>query len=310
MKLNKPKFWDKEKSFLAYLIWPFSIIILIIIFLKENFVKKVRFKIPIICVGNIYIGGTGKTPTSILIANKLKKHGRRPAIVRKFYKDHLDEYNLIRNYFTDLFVEKKRKTAILKAQNQKFDCIILDDGFQNYEIEKNLSIICFNQKQFIGNGFVIPAGPLRENLNALKRAQIVIINGEKNYDCEKKLYSIKKDLKIFYSHYVPENINKLKNQNLLAFAAIGNPSNFFDLLNKYNLNIKKKIFYPDHYIFSKSEVSDIINDAKNNNYQIITTEKDFFRIKDFDDKEIKYLKVNLKINNEEELINTIKKLYA
>ena len=114
------------------------------------------------------MGGTGKTPTAILIANELIKIGKKPAIIRKFYLDQEDEYELIRKYHKHLLVNYKRSEAILQAENKSYDSVILDDGFQDYTIKKDLNIICFNHNQLIGNGMILPSGPLRESLSSLK----------------------------------------------------------------------------------------------------------------------------------------------
>ena len=143
------------------------------------------FKIPIVCIGNIYIGGTGKTPLSILVSKELSKIGKKPVIIRKFYKEHKDEHSLIKENFSYLILNSNRTRAIQEAQNKNFDTAILDDGFQDYKIKKDLSIICFNSN-FDGNGFIIPAGPLREDLGSIKNAQIIIINGYKDLSFEKK----------------------------------------------------------------------------------------------------------------------------
>ena len=105
--------------------------------------------------------------------------GKRTAILRKFYKSHVDEYNLIKSNFKNLILNKNRINGIFEAVKVGYDCIVLDDGFQDYKIKKSLNIICFNNNQKLGNGFVIPAGPLRENLKSLKDAQIILINGKK-----------------------------------------------------------------------------------------------------------------------------------
>ena len=166
--LNKPEFWNKKKSFISFLLIPFSLLIIFFIFIKKKIINEKTFEIPIICIGNIYIGGTGKTPTSILIAKELQKSGRNPVILRKFYKNHKDEYDLIKNKIKNLIINKNREKGILEAIRMNYDLVILDDGFQDNKIKKNFNIICFNQKQLIGNGRVIPAGPLREKLNSLK----------------------------------------------------------------------------------------------------------------------------------------------
>ena len=187
--------------------------------------------------------------------------------------------------------------------------MILDDGLQDYKIKKNLNIVCFNQNQLIGNGLVIPSGPLRESLNALKDANIILINGKKDNDFEEKLLNINKNLDFFYSFFKPKNIDKFKNKKLLAIAGIGNPENFFKLLNQYDLNVKKKLIFPDHYEFTKTEIKNIIEDAKNKDLQIIMTEKDYFKIKVFNEPEIKYLEISLEIKQKEKLIQKISQLY-
>ncbi len=308
--LIKPKFWDKKTlSFFSILLLPLTVITIIIIFFKKFFFKVKKFKIPIICIGNIYVGGTGKTPTSIFIANELSSLGLKPVILRKFYQNHSDEYKQIKNYFENLIVKKNRTLGIKEAEKRNFKTVILDDGLQDYRIKKNLSIVCFNNSQQIGNGLILPSGPLRESLNSIKNIDLAIINGDTDHDFERKILKINKNIEIYYSNYKPENINEFKNHKLLALVGIANPENFFMLLKKNNLTIEKKMVYPDHYKFSKKEIEDIINEAKQKNLKIIMTEKDFFKINDFGFTEVNYLKVSLEIHNKEKLIERIKRIY-
>ena len=309
MKIIKPNFWSKINIF-SILLYPFSLIFSSIIFLKKYSTRQFKFEIPVICVGNIYLGGTGKTPSSIFIANKLKKIGKNPVIIRKFYKNHFDEYELIRENFRQPILNSKRQQAIFEAQKKNFDSVILDDGFQDYKIKKNLNIICFNQKQKLGNSLVLPAGPLRENLSSLKNAHLVIINGKKDIEFENKLFKYNSNLEIFYSTYIPENISNFKNKKILAVAGIGNPTNFFDLSNNHEIIIEKKMIFPDHYSFSKEEISNIIDVARKNNLQIIMTEKDYYRIKDFNFNEIKFLKLKMKLENEDKFFKRVLNLYV
>ena len=309
MKLNKPKYWDVKNSFFSIFLFPVSLIVLAFISIKKKITKSINFNIPIICIGNIYIGGTGKTPTSIYLTRELFKLGKKPAILRKYYKGHKDEHLLIKTKIKSLILCQNRSDGIREAENLGFDLVILDDGLQDYKIKKNLNIVCFNQNQLIGNGLIIPSGPLRESLNALKDANIILINGEKDNDFEEKLLNINKNLEFFYSFFKPKNIDKFKNKKLLAIAGIGNPENFFKLLNQYNLNIEKKLIFPDHYEFTKAEIKNIIEDAKNKGLQIIMTEKDYFKIKDFNEPEIKYLEVSLEIKQKEKFIKKISQFY-
>ena len=310
MKINKPKFWDQKKiSLISIFLFPLSLVTLLVVFFKKKFLFIKYFRTPIVCVGNIYIGGTGKTPTSILLGKELLNQGLKSVIIRKYYKNHQDEYNQIRSSFKNLIINKNRYDGIKEAEKNDYDIVILDDGLQDYRIKKNLEIVCFNENQLIGNGLVIPAGPLRENLNALKNVGIVLINGNKNHHFEEKLLKINKKLEIYYSYYKPENLEIFKNQNLLVLAGIANPENFFQLLEKYNLKVKEKLVFPDHYRFSESEIQKIVQEADRKKLKIIMTEKDFFKINNFKIKKIDYLRVSLQIYDKEKLINKIKKLY-
>ncbi len=308
MEINKPKFWDNKIGLISIILLPISFIYTFLILLKKKITISKKINLKIICVGNIYIGGTGKTPTSILLFNELAKIGKKPAIIRKLYKNHSDEYKLIKNYTEKLIVKKNRIEGLLEAEKLKCDTAILDDGFQDYTIKKDLNIICFNSEQLIGNGMVLPSGPLRENLSSLKNANIIIINGSKNKSFEKKLLNINKNLKIFYSFYKPLNLDQFKNKKLLALAGIGNPKNFFKIIEENNLKIDKKLIFPDHHTFSETEIQNLIVETEKNNYQIVMTEKDYFKISHLKLKKIGCLKVSLVIDKIEMLIDELKKI--
>ena len=299
MKLKKPLFWSKNNNLFSFLLFPFSLLIQLLYFFKNIFLKTKKISIPVICVGNIYIGGTGKTPLSIEIVRILKKFNLAPVLIKKFYKDQIDEINLINSKNIEIIKNSSRYIALKEAEERGFKSIVLDDGFQDHSIYKDLSILCFNEKQLIGNGFTIPAGPLREPLSALRRSKIILINGKKNEDFENKIKSINNEINIFYSKYIAQNSNKFLNENILAFAGIGNPENFFDLLKENNINVEKKISFPDHYNYSKKELDKLLKISKEHNLKLLTTEKDFFRIKHFNTTDIDYLTIKLEIINEE-----------
>tara|TARA_B110000211_G_C14017807_1_gene526167 strand:+ start:31 stop:957 length:927 start_codon:yes stop_codon:yes gene_type:complete len=295
----KPKFWYKKKSVISFFLLPLSLIFQFLIILKKNFKKKEKFSIPVICVGNIYLGGTGKTPLCIELAEIFKKSGKKIAVVKKFYKAHEDEFKLIESKKIKLFKNSSRVMAIREAEINKFDCVILDDGFQDSSIIKDLNIICFNEGQLAGNEMTLPSGPLREPLSSIKKSQIIVINGNINDVFEKKIKKISKDISIYYSQYLPTNLNKFTNHNLLAFAGIGNPDNFFNLLEKNNLRVVKKVSFPDHYNYSLNDLYDLVNFSIKNNLKIVTTEKDFFRIEHHNISQIQCLNIELKINNKD-----------
>ncbi len=308
MKITKPNFWQKPRSFMSIILFPITFIVLIIIFIKKKIHKEIKFNIPVLCIGNIYIGGTGKTPLSIFLAKELKNLKIKPVIIKKFYKNHEDEHLLIKKKNIPLISNVRRDKAILLAENE-FNLAILDDGFQDYKIVKNMSIICFHHKQLIGNGYVFPSGPLRESINSINRAQIAIINGDKNIKFESKLLKINSNIKIFYSKYKLINQEKFENKDILAFAGIGNPNNFFDLLSSEGLKIRHTISYPDHYNFQKEEILKIMKYAQKNKYTILTTEKDYLRIEKYKLPEINFCGIDLNISKKEELLKLIESIY-
>ena len=265
MNFFKPKFWDKNKiSFFSVLLFPVSLLIKVLSLFKRVLIKTNQSSIPIICVGNIYLGGTGKTPLCIEIFLILKNLNMNPVFVRKKYDSFQDEADL-QKQVGPVYQNKKRIEAVKEALQNKANVAILDDGFQDFSINKNLSIVCFNKKQWVGNGLTIPSGPLRESLSALKRANCVVINGEKNRDIENKIFSKNKEIKIFYTKYRAKNISEFKNKKVIAFAGIGNPENFFDLLKDNKIDIGEEIKFPDHHEYSEETLENLINKAKENN---------------------------------------------
>ena len=308
MSFFKPKFWDKNQvSLFSILLFPITLIIKLLSFFKRSMTKTHQCSIPVICVGNIYLGGTGKTPLCIEIFSILKDLNMNPVFIRKKYDSFQDEVDL-QKQVGPIYQSRKRIEALKDAIQNKANVAILDDGFQDFSINKNLSIVCFNEKQWIGNGLVIPSGPLREDLSALKRANCVIINGEKNINIETKILNKNKEVKIFYIKYIAQNIDEFKNKKVTAFAGIGNPENFFNLLKGNNINVVKEMKFPDHYNYSKKELENLINGAKENNTILITTEKDYFRIDENYKKNINYLKIAVDIKNRNQLIEEIKKI--
>ena len=277
MRLKKPKFWDNSKfSLFSILFFPFSLLFLLFSF-TNKLKKTIKFPIPIICVGNIYVGGTGKTPLASEIFKITKSLGKNPGFIKKYY-DYLDDEIAILKKIGTTFVSKSRVEAVNKLIKNKNDVAILDDGFQDFTIKKNFSIICFNQKQWIGNGLIMPAGPLREKLSSIKRADCIIINGQKDNKIENQIYKKNKNAKIFYSKYEPLDIDKFKNKQIYAFAGIGNPSNFFDLLIENNLNLKDTFSFPDHYSYTAADIERLLNYSNDN--ILLTTEKDYSRLPD------------------------------
>ena len=302
MKIIKPLYVN-EKNLISYLLIPFTIFTILINFSK-NFLLKKKYKIKTICVGNIYVGGTGKTSLCIQI-NKILKNKYKTVFIKKRYLDQLDERKILQNYGR-LISDKNRGVSLEKAEAKKFNLAILDDGLQDKRVDYDISIACFNSTYGFGNGYLLPAGPLREKLEMLKKYNAIFLIGERK---NKKLSSkLKKyNNKIFYSKYVPINIKKFnRKKNYLFFCGIGNPEEFENTLNKFKFKISKKFIFPDHYSYTNEDLDKIKKIAFKNKLQIITTEKDYERLTNNNKKNIKYLKIELQIENLKKFSNFLK----
>ena len=304
MNLNKPKFWDSETlSIWSILLLPLTAIYLSILLLKKKITKENSFNIQIICVGNIYIGGTGKTPLVIKL-NSLLENKRKILIIKKNYPNQQDEINLLKKY-CKVSCESTRELAINNSIQQNFDLAILDDGFQDTKIKKDYSILCFSSAQGIGNGFVLPSGPLREPLKNLQNADLVVINGQINKKLENTIKSHNPKIEITYSHYKILNKEKYINKNYYIFSGIGNNINFLNLLKNSNISVIDYQFYPDHYSYTSNDLEKLKKIARDKNLILLTTEKDFLRIDENKRHNIEYLSAELEIQDEEKLVKRI-----
>ena len=307
MNLKKPKFWDyKQPNIYAYLLLPLSFLLTIIKLLKIKSKNK-RKKIKTICVGNIYIGGTGKTSLSIKIHEILNKKKIKSCFVKKFYKNQIDEQKLLKSR-GKLFLSTKRSEAIKQAEKENYEIAILDDGLQDYSIDYDISLVCFNNINWIGNGLTIPAGPLREDINNIKKYQHIFLNGnlENIEKIKKQIFSINSKINIHVGKYEPLNLDEFnKNDKYLIFSGIGNHKTFISMIKNYGLNVLKDVEFPDHYTYTNNDVDKIINEAKDLNCKIITTEKDYLRLEDNKVDQIKFIKSELKIIDEDKLIKEL-----
>ena len=306
MNLKKPKFWDyKKPNIYAYLLLPITILIKLLIIFKKKTGKKIKIKT--ICVGNIYVGGTGKTSLSLKINEILKKKNIKSCFVKKFYKNQIDEQEILKTQ-GKLFLSKDRITGILEAEKENYEIAILDDGLQDQSIIYDTSIICFNTINWIGNGMTIPSGPLRESISSLKNYKHLFLNGNlENLDTIKKeILTINSKINIYIGKYEPKNLNEFDtNHKYLVFSGIGNHKTFVSMLKMNNFKILKEVEYADHYKYTKKDLNEIIESANQLNCKIITTEKDFMRLGNNKSKEIKFIKSDLKIINEDKFIESI-----
>ena len=311
MKFKKPKFWDYQRpNLLSYILLPLTFpLILNNFFLNKKKDKKEDHKPKKICVGNIYVGGTAKTPLTIKIYQILNKLDINACTIKKFYKSHYDEQKILSEK-TKLYCEKNRIDGLNKAILDNKDVAIFDDGLQDRSINYDLKIVCFNDLKLIGNGFLIPAGPLREKINSISKYDMAFINGNEVDNSKLKLLlkNFNANIEIFETNYKAINIKEFNiNDEYIVFSGIGNPDSFKQTLINNNIKIAKEMIFPDHYNYTHKDIDRIKYQARKLNLKILTTEKDYIKIKSIDSNDIKYLKVELDIKNEDRLINHLKK---
>ena len=313
MILNKPKFWDlKNANFVSYLLLPFTLIVYLNNLFQSLKDPERNEGIKSICVGNIYLGGTGKTPTTLEIFKILTNLNFKVAIGKKFYPSQKDERIILKNN-SNLIISKTRREILEKAKKSKYDIIIFDDGLQNKSIFYDLKIVCFDSQNWIGNGLLIPSGPLRENLNSLKNYDCIIVkeNSKKKHEIINKIKKVNKRIKIFYSEVKIINLKRInKNKKYLIFSGIGNSDSFKNTLLENKINVIEEIIFPDHYNYKKQDIVKIKKRAIKIGAKILTTEKDFVKISKNDRKSINLIKINLNIKNKKNFINYLKlKIY-
>jgi len=303
--------WYK-KSLWLYLLYPFSLIFSYLTnrrrrkYLKNN-IKSYKSEVPIIVVGNLTIGGTGKTPLVKHIANELIKRGYKPGIVSRGYggnfketlkvnedtpvKETGDEAQILAKLNVPFYIDKNRVRAVKTlTNNHNCDVIISDDGLQHYPLARDIEIAVIDGKRRFGNNLTFPAGPLRESKNRLKTVDFVVNNSGPT-DEDEYLMSITPSNFIHLKSGKSYSIdNWPMHKQVHAVAGLGNPGRFFDLLEKLGFDIIRHPF-PDHHNFLSSDIFYL------DHLPIIMTEKDASKCKDFDNNKIWYLTIDADVSN-------------
>jgi len=295
-----------NRSFLSYFLLPLSWKFALLQILRRKFIfSKYKSKCKIISIGNIVSGGSGKTPFTIFLAKYLQKQGRRVAVSHRGYKGKFEHLNKLLSDEKEVFnfakdagdeayilaekligipvvVGKNRINSIeiLVKKFPNLDCIILDDSFQNLKVQHDLDFVIFNSIGGIGNGFVLPAGILREPLSALKYCNYIIFNGDGKIPLEitkfeKPILRGNYKIKRFYDQQKEEiSITKLKNSKIALLSGIGQPSSFEKTVQTCDINFEKHFAFSDHYSY-QNKVK--LEEIKGFDY-ILTTEKDFAKL--------------------------------
>ena len=309
-----------NKSFWLYLLYPFSLIFSYLTSRKrrkflKNKIKSFKSKIPVVVIGNLTVGGTGKTPLVKYIASELINRGYKPGIVSRGYggnfKETLkvtdeasvgqtgDEAQILSKLELPFYIDKKRVRAVKTLiKNHDCDVILSDDGLQHYKMDRDIEIAVIDGKRRFGNNLTLPAGPLRESIHRLKTVDFIINNGGPTQENE-YLMNISPTKFVHLKSGKSYTINNWPmHKQVHAIAGLGNPGRFFDLLDKLGFDIVRHPF-PDHHNFVSSDIFYL------DHLPIIMTEKDASKCKDFDNNKIWYLTIDADVN--EKFINRLEK---
>ena len=321
MNFLSPKFWYTGNSIRSILLYPLSKIYHFLFILIRAIKNEKKISIPVICVGNIVLGGSGKTPIVMylrgILFHKFKKifvlmrafnsSQKKGCILRAIHTvEDVGDEPLLHFKQGPVCVSKNRiEGADLCIQNNA-DLIILDDGFQSKHLYKDLNFLVIDGNQKFGNKKIFPAGPLRESINsAFKRTNAIIL-----IDFENKNDDFFKNNKIPYFYaYKKLKLDKLRSNKIIAFCGLGYPDNFFKHLRELNLILHKKFIFGDHHIYKKKEIEEMISMSKKLKIDLVTTEKDIIKIPKKYHKDIKVAKVSIKMESESKFLNfTLKHL--
>ena len=291
--LKAPRFWYKKNdTYLSNTLYPLSLLFRFGTKIRNILSRKRTSKLPIICIGNIVVGGAGKTPVAIKLGSLLMKNGYNPHFVSKGYggietnnilvkewhsAQSVGDESLLLSEIAPTWIGKDRNKSFILAQENGADCIILDDGFQNPSLQKDFSIIVINGEQGFGNKRVIPSGPLRESISrGISRANLIIVIGEITNDVKRKIPST---IPLIHAKFEISKENKIyKNQKVTAFAGIAYPDKFYNSLSEQGAVIEKQISYPDHHIFDENDMLNLAEMANITKSILVTTKKDYVRI--------------------------------
>jgi tetraacyldisaccharide 4'-kinase len=309
------------------------------IFFRLHLFKRKKITCPVISVGNLTLGGTGKTPAVIQIAQFLKRNNRRPVVISRGYgrKDEAkiivvsdgrsvlvdtqsggDEPVMIGSNLQGIPVvvgSRRHQAALLAIQRFSPDVMVLDDGFQHIQLKRDLDIVLLDARNPFGNGKLFPAGILREPMNALRRAQAVLItNTNMSADVEKLKKTIRENTqaRIFTSRHVPvdlidyrshdiKSLAVLRGSKVLALSGIARPDYFTSLLKSLGADIVAACTYPDHFDYQRSDLATIFQKAADEKVSmIITTEKDATRLEKLHADGLWALRIELTILEDDE----------
>ncbi len=314
-----PSWWNEEIGWRPIALSPLAAIYGAAVKARFARAKPYKARIPVICVGNFTMGGAGKTPLAIALAMLLIARGERPAFLTRGYGgreggpvwvdlvahgavDVGDEPLLLARH-APVMVARARPEGARAIEQTDASVIIMDDGFQNSSLHKDLSIVAVDGGFGIGNGRVFPAGPLRAPLDfQMPRADAIVTIG----GTAQKLVSAGCRLHLTAT-LQPVGAEWLRDARVFGFCGIGRPEKFFETLSRCGAEIARTESFSDHYVYDETDASRLVASARRLNAQLVTTEKDFVRLPAYSDgaiaelrREVRALAVELTFTREDE----------
>lgn len=292
---------------------------------KVKVLPSTKVDTPVISVGNITLGGVGKTPTVIYIAEKCKQMGKKPAIlIRGYMQDKLgvdfsDEANVLKEWLGDVpvLVGKNRIQNVCKhIEDNEVDVFVMDDGFQHQQLVRNLDIVAIDATNPFGNGDVLPRGILREPKSSLKRADLCMLtkcdlNEKRVAGLEGEIKDLAGDISVVKSKHAPQEFVNLKTNEIhdlsygkqkevALLCSIGSPKGFQKTVENLDSKVVKRFFYIDHYVYTQDDVDRVQKACIENGIKtVITTQKDAVKLYMFKDKlsdELEFLILKIQVN--------------
>lgn len=307
--MREPDFWyTNPNESVAFVLRPLGWLYAMAGRLRRAFVQPFRTTVPVICVGNLTAGGTGKTPVTLAIGERLAARGLKVAYLSRGYGAYVpgamivdpaqdtasevgDEPLMLARHAMTV-VSPDRPAGARLAVSRGAQVIVMDDGFQNPSLAKDLSFVLVDARRGFGNGCVMPAGPLRETVeDGLQRADAMILMGEGNAIVPDTRPSLRAALAA-----VDGQALRLSGEAVVAFAGIGEPQKFFDTALACGAVLKACRAFPDHHAFSHGEIEALRSLARQHGARLLTTEKDWARLPSSIQPEVDVLKVTVRFD--------------
>lgn len=310
MKFSTPFFWyDTKKSsskIISSFLRPLSALYAFCSLIRYHFITEKKLPVPVVCIGNLTLGGAGKTPTVIALTKWLKDHFQKnPTILTRGYGSQITKQSknpyavqtydcaknvgdepLLLSRYAPTFISKDRYASGCMAIQQHADVLILDDGLQNPSLYKDFKLLVVDSLQGFGNGFTFPSGPLRQSLkHGLRDVDAIFLIDSTGQMCEKTQQSLERTIKnhtpnipIFKGHFQSAPIT-LSPQPILAFAGIGYPEKFRQFLVNKGYDVLEFLSFPDHCAYEEKDLLRLQSLQSRYDVPIFTTEKDAIKLK-------------------------------